>query len=228
MKLTTLIVSLLVLILIQNINCHFFLLKEGTRKCFIEDLPKETLVVGKFDSDDITPIEGAYFGFERRKSADYTGNTTPFGMVVSVKDPNNRNLFHRDFSTESRFAFTSVLAGEHNICIGTNSSRWFGSGEIKVYLELTTGADANDYEEVKELEELTELEVLVRRLNDRVADIRNTQVYFKGRESEMRDTSETINSKVIWFSIIQTTILALSGLWQIRHLKAFFRQKKIE
>ena len=40
-------------------------------------------------------------------------------------------------------------------------------------------ASTNDYEEIKALEQLTDLEVQVRRLNDRIVDIRKEQAYFK-------------------------------------------------
>jgi IS4 transposase len=42
-------------------------------------------------------------------------------------------------------------------------------------------ANTNDYEEIKALEKLTDLEVQVRRLNDRVVDIRKEQAYYKVR-----------------------------------------------
>ena len=42
-------------------------------------------------------------------------------------------------------------------------------------------ANTNDYEEIKALEQLSDLEVLVRRLNDRVVDIRKEQAYYKVR-----------------------------------------------
>mgnify|MGYP003329112614 CR=1 FL=1 len=31
----------------------------------------------------------------------------------------------------------------------------------------------------------------------------------------------------MWFSILQTLILIVAGTWQLRHLKAFFKKKKL-
>lgn len=45
----------------------------------------------------------------------------------------------------------------------------------------------------------------------------------KNREAEFRDTSESTNSRVVWWSIAQTSILVAAGLWQITHLKNFFK-----
>ncbi len=43
-----------------------------------------------------------------------------------------------------------------------------------------------------------------------------------------RDTSESTNERVVWWSIIQTCILIATGLWQITHLKNFFKAKVFE
>lgn len=41
------------------------------------------------------------------------------------------------------------------------------------------------------------------------------------REMAFRETSESTNSRVMWWSIGQTVLLIGSALWQIRHLKYF-------
>ena len=46
-------------------------------------------------------------------------------------------------------------------------------------LQIMSGADTNNYEDIAALEQLSELEVFIRRLNDRVMDIRREQAYFK-------------------------------------------------
>lgn len=39
------------------------------------------------------------------------------------------------YATEGRFTFTSHTAGEHIICIYSNSSAWFGGNQlVRVYL----------------------------------------------------------------------------------------------
>ena len=64
-------------------------------------------------------------------------------------------------------------------------------------------------------------------MNDRVVDIRKEQAYFKQREADLRNQSELANANVMWFSVLQTAVLIGSGLWQIKHLKSFFKAKKM-
>ena len=55
----------------------------------------------------------------------------------------------------------------------------------------------------------------------------NEMHYQRKREEEFRNTSESTNSRVMWWSIFQTSIMLFSTLWQIRHLKTFFEEKKL-
>lgn len=50
---------------------------------------------------------------------------------------------------------------------------------------------------------------------------------FQYREERFRGTSESTNQRVLWWSIVQTLILILTGIWQMRHLKSFFEAKKL-
>lgn len=50
---------------------------------------------------------------------------------------------------------------------------------------------------------------------------------FQYREERFRQTSESTNQRVLWWSIVQTLILVAIGFWQMRHLKSFFEAKKL-
>jgi len=129
---------------------------------------------------------------------------------------------------EGRFAFTSQIGGEHKMCLQSNSSRWFATKKkIKFHLEIQTGEAAIDYEELAKQEHFNALDVSVRRLIDRLRDLRAEQNYQRNREATFRNTSESTNSRVVWWSVIQTLILVGTGMWQITHLKNFFKAKKL-
>mmetsp|Transcript_16181 Transcript_16181/g.22627 ORF Transcript_16181/g.22627 Transcript_16181/m.22627 type:complete len:225 (-) Transcript_16181:27-701(-) len=209
-------------VLVAQAEGLFFYLKEGQQKCFIEDLPASTLVVGEFSGTDIQPTPSG----EHQPRKDPIAN--PLRMVINVKEPDGGVLVDNEYPATGRVAFTSRIAGEHIVCFKTATSRWFGAGSIKLDLDLQTGADAmNDYDDIKQMEQLTELEVSVRRLNDRVVELRRGQSYFRNREELLRNSSELANTNVMWFSFVQTLILVVSGVWQIQHLKGFFQAKKM-
>jgi len=150
------------------------------------------------------------------------------GLSVKVMEPDFNVIMDRAYPPEGRFAFTSQVGGEHQICVSTNSSRWFGpSIKARIFLDIVTGVAATDYEEMAKQEHLSALEVSVRRLNDRVASIRKEQSYQRGREVVFRNTSESTNARVTWWSVLQVIVLLASGIFQMRHLKSFFKAKKL-
>eukprot|EP01114_Cavostelium_apophysatum_P020217 TRINITY_DN671_c0_g1_i1.p1 TRINITY_DN671_c0_g1~~TRINITY_DN671_c0_g1_i1.p1 ORF type:complete len:257 (+),score=53.79 TRINITY_DN671_c0_g1_i1:46-816(+) len=247
--------SLLVLMVLIFVNVSqsiYFILEDGQTRCFLEEIPKDTLVLGRFKAElqteakageqkKLSPVQFAQRG---RKGgprgipplpaggAEEQQQMPPgdVGIKVVVTDPEGHNTIpSRVTPLEGRFAFTSQLGGEHKMCFQTNTTGgWFGGKrKLKFHLDIETGEGATDYEDIAKQEHLSALEVEVRKLNDRIKDIRAEQNYQRNRESSFRDTSESTNSRVVWWSVIQTAILLAAGFWQISHLKHFFKTKKL-
>jgi hypothetical protein len=74
---------------------------------------------------------------------------------------------------------------------------------------------------------LLAIEVEIRKLNDKIRTIRSEQDYQREREEQFRNTSESTNARVMWWSIAQTIVLLIAGLYQITNLKGFFKSKKL-
>jgi len=47
------------------------------------------------------------------------------------------------------------------------------------------------------------------------------------KEDVFRQISEETNSKVLWWAVVQTSILLSVGFWQMKRLKDFFIAKKL-
>lgn len=78
---------------------------------------------------------------------------------------------------DGRFSFTTHMPGEHVICLYSNSSAWFGGGNLRVHLDIEVGEHAVDYNELAGKEKLTELQLRVRQLLDQVEQISKEQNY---------------------------------------------------
>jgi hypothetical protein len=127
--------SLCMLVVVACIASHVagavtFYLSEGTKKCFLEDLPRDTLVVAALRASDIAEGEGVPEGVYRRH------NIETIGITGTATGPNQEVVFQRTFGEVGRLAFTSKLAGEHEICFQSNSTRWFGSGALVLLRKL--------------------------------------------------------------------------------------------
>jgi len=196
----------------------YFYIGERERKCFIEELPEDIMVTGKYKAQ-----------FYDKNTNTYIVSPPGMGMHVSIKDPDSKVILDKTYGSEGAFTFTTHTPGEQQICIGSNSTKWslFAGGKIRVYLNIEIGEATINYKEIAEKEKLTELQLRVRQLIDQLDQIQKEQNYQRIRESRFRNTSESTNSRVLSWAILQVCVLVFAGVFQMKHLKGFFEAKKL-
>jgi len=199
-----------------SIKGLYFHIGETERKCFIEEIPDSTMVTGNYKLQLYDPRTGGFMQ-----------SSPGLGMHVEVHDPNDQVVMSRMYSSEGRFTFTSHSPGEHVICLYSNSTKWFSGSQLRVHFDILVGEHAVDYAGVAQQEKLTELQLRVRQLLDQVEQVTKEQNYQRYREERFRQTSESTNQRVLWWSVGQLAILLAMGAWQMRHLKSFFEAKKL-
>ncbi|CAH1106022.1 unnamed protein product [Psylliodes chrysocephalus] len=203
-------------VLFNACSALYFHIGETERKCFIEEIPDETNVVVNYKVELYDPRSGGFMP-----------SSTGIGMHVEVRDPDDKVILSRVYSAEGKIFFTSHLPGEHVICMYSNSTAWFSGSQLRVHLDIQVGEHAINYGEIVQKEKLSELQLRVRQLIDQVDQITKEQNYQRFREERFRQTSESTNSRVLWWSVTQTAVLLIMGTWQMRHLKTFFEAKKL-
>lgn len=97
----------------------------------------------------------------------------------------------------------------------------------RVDLKLDVGEGGLDYAEVAKKEHLSDLELEIRKLNDKVKDVLAEHAYQLQRELEFRRTSDDTHAKQQWFSIAQIAVVAGAAFIQVTTLQRFFRTKKL-
>ncbi|XP_045122269.1 transmembrane emp24 domain-containing protein eca-like [Portunus trituberculatus] len=212
----TLSFLLLLVNVLAGVNGLYFHIGETERKCFIEEIPDETMVTGNYKLQLYDPRTGGFMP-----------SSPGLGMHVEIRDPDDKVLLSRVYSSEGRFTFTSHTPGEHVICLYSNSTKWFSGSQLRVHFDIQVGEHAVDYASVAQKEKLTELQLRVRQLLDQVEQITKEQNYQRYREERFRQTSDSTNQRVLWWSVGQVIILLAMGFWQMRHLKTFFEAKKL-
>jgi len=194
----------------------YFHIGETERKCFIEEIPDETMVTGNYKVQLYDP-----------RTNGFAPSSPEIGMHVEIRDPDDKIILSKVYSSEGKFTFTSHNPGEHVICLYSNSTKWFSGTQLRVHLDIQVGEHAIDYANVAQKEKLTELQLRVRQLLDQVEQITKEQNYQRYREERFRQTSESTNQRVLWWALAQTVILLTMGAWQMKHLKSFFEAKKL-
>ncbi|KAF9934777.1 p24 complex component [Linnemannia zychae] len=67
----------------------------------------------------------------------------------------------------------------------------------------------------------------IQELSAGIEEIRNEQEYTMARERMHRNTAESTNWRVMWWSLFQSAILFLVCVFQITYLKRFFEVKRV-
>ena len=54
-------------------------------------------------------------------------------MHVEIRDPDDKIILSKVYSTEGKWTFTSSAPGEHVICLYSNSTKWFSGTQLVIY-----------------------------------------------------------------------------------------------
>lgn len=203
-------------------NALYFYMDGRQTKCFYEDLPKDTLVVGNFRTEVINQQSNTY-------SVD--PNLKMLITVDETFDNDHRVVSKRD-GHAGRFTFSAADAGQHRICFTPDTNAAVGgwlsgapAGAVRVNLDIAIGETSKI--ETEDKDKMKDIVQKVKDLNGRLQDIRREQVFQREREAEFRDQSEATNARVVRWTLIQLAVLSATCAWQLSHLRSFFIKQKL-
>lgn len=142
------------------------------------------------------------------------------------------NQFSRrnDIYKDTRVSFTSHDSAAIDICFLNYLEQGYGQRKYlsrEVTLDVESGAGARDWNALQAAEKLKPAEVDLKRVEEITREITQELHYLKAREERMRDTNESTNDRVKFFSIIIIIALVGLGAWQIQYLRHYFKVKHI-
>jgi len=209
--------------LLVPVQSLYFYIDGSSPKCFFEELPKDTLVVGKYVAEEYD---------EGSQTWSKHDGLNVFITVDEVFDNDHRVVTQKG-SSSGRFTFTAADSGDHKICFlpssNTGNAGWLSAlhpmGGIKLTLDLAIGETSNI--ESTDKGKIQDIVKRVKDLNGRLQDIRREQVFQREREAEFRDQSESTNARVVRWTLVQLVVLGITCAWQLSHLRSFFIKQKL-
>nr|CAD7199123.1 unnamed protein product [Timema douglasi]CAD7261934.1 unnamed protein product [Timema shepardi]CAD7393377.1 unnamed protein product [Timema cristinae]CAD7573529.1 unnamed protein product [Timema californicum] len=204
MDLNLLIFSI-VAILATNVCGIMWNLHPNTQKCLKEELQSNVLVTGDYEVSDAPG-----------QKVDYI-----------VKDSVGHILSQKDDISKGKFSFVTETYDTFEVCFISRVSQQHRGISQEVSLVTKRGVEAKNYEGLGEAAKLKPLEVELKRLEDLSDAIVQDFSTMRKREEEMRDTNESTNSRVLYFSIFSMCCLLGLATWQVLYLRRFFKAKKL-
>ncbi|XP_033263497.1 transmembrane emp24 domain-containing protein 10 isoform X1 [Orcinus orca] len=245
--------ALLLLLLLgpTSVLAISFHLPVNSRKCLREEIHKDLLVTGAYE---ITDQSGGAGGLRTHlKITDSAGHilyskedATKGKFAFTTED---YDMFEVCFESKGTGRIPDqlvILDMKHGVeaknyeeeCWNRRSYSIFGQNLEGKYPKMedwkrlagsTTGSSTTMIAalQIAKVEKLKPLEVELRRLEDLSESIVNDFAYMKKREEEMRDTNESTNTRVLYFSIFSMFCLIGLATWQVFYLRRFFKAKKL-
>ncbi|MCJ1452926.1 p24 complex component [Mycoblastus sanguinarius] len=136
-----------------------------------------------------------------------------------IIDPMNTYLVNQKSVSSGDYSFDALNDGKHLYCF-SNENWAAGTKEVSFNVHgivyVPESETPND-----------PLENEVKQLTDLLTQVKDEQSYIVVRERTHRNTAESTNGRVKWWSIFQLGVLIGEGIFQVWWLKRFFEVKRV-
>jgi len=146
---------------------------------------------------------------------------------VRIQGPDGKIILNEERQVEGKYNFISHATGDYSFCFGNRMSTLTPK---KVSFVVNIGAEEPVQQNQPNLlkqENLAPVEMSVLQVGQGIQAIVDEQAYMKMREQAHRNTNESTNARVIWWSLFEVLVLIAMSLWQIYYLRRFFEVKRV-
>lgn len=200
--------ALVLICMVQPAATAYFYVQESQDKCFRESVPTGVAL-----------------------TASYKNYENP-GVTCSIifKDPTGRSVYSREVlpsDTEGKVAHITVTTGEYQVCISCASSKWFNTQLLKWSLSIELGDTDVSIDGLAKKEHVNSVHLKLQAIARRIEAMHAESDYERLQEERFQRTSEAINSRVVWFSVLQLLLLCACTLASIFYMVRYFHVHKI-
>lgn len=191
-----------ILFLFSLVSAHNVLLPSNGKRCFFENLKR----------NDELAVSFQFGNREVRATEQLTGDfwvTSPKGTIIKSL----REVSHGDVSVKASDA------GKYGYCFSNEMSS-LDTKDVSFNIHGVVYVDVTDPNN-------DSLDAAVRRLSILTQEVKNEQSYIVVRERTHRNTAESTNDRVKWWSVFQLIVVAANCIFQIVYLKRFFEVKTL-
>lgn len=134
-----------------------------------------------------------------------------------IADPSGNKKSHLSRVPDGDVSIPVDITGRYEYCF-SNQFASTGTKDVTFHVHGVIYMGAEDVEPGS-------LEAEVRELAENIVAVKNEQAYIVIRERIHRNTAESTNARVKWWSMFQIAVVAANSLFQIYYLKRFFEVK---
>jgi hypothetical protein len=185
----------------------------ATPRCLTMDKPRDTPVTFFYEILD-------------------AGEVVTFDMYYGTAADSRMSIMHEQLSNPAgSIEYVTDVDGDHLYCMSRpfNPDKPPGKKDVPVRFKVLVNYGYGDvhYQKLAKDQEFDAVNLDIRKLNDMMDLAINEASYQKYKEMEYHDETEAMNAATLWWPVAQIGILVLIGVFQVRHLKHFFKTNKL-
>ncbi|CAA7260218.1 unnamed protein product [Cyclocybe aegerita] len=135
-----------------------------------------------------------------------------------LTDPTDRVLGKQIKQTTGQLSITAEKDGRHTYCF---------SNQMSAIADKMVSFNVHGVIYIAGDDVVAPIEREIRTLAAGLTAVKDEQEYIVVRERTHRNTAESTNSRVKWWSIVQAIVLFSVVAWQVYYLKSFFEVKRV-
>ncbi|KAI0729422.1 COPII-coated vesicle protein [Fomitopsis betulina] len=134
-----------------------------------------------------------------------------------LQDPDHNALANHERHSTGTVSITARKDGRYQYCF---------SNLMSTVVDKLVSFNVHGVIYVDEDDTVAPIEREIRNLANGLTAVKDEQEYIVIRERRHRNTAESTNSRVKWWSIFQAIVLVSVVAWQVYYLKSFFEVKR--
>ena len=149
-------------------------------------------------------------------------NNPRAGIEATLAEPRNGNTEKVYVNKKTVQKYITSQSGVHKICIEGTTDLFQFKEEVRLVFKYE-----NDVKKDERLgnklsyEDFTEADDKLQRLETLTTEMASTLQYGESKERDFVDHQGSLNSRLIWYAVIQICIVLIVALWQTLTLKNF-------
>lgn len=141
---------------------------------------------------------------------------------VSIHDPDGQQLHNEEKSTSGKYTIEANKDGLYKYCFSNKMSHV--TPKILMFSIETARQVQN---KISGDEDQRKLDIMLKDLTSSVTSAKHELEYLSMRDHSHREINEHTNSRVIWWTWIELTLLIGVSLFQVHHIKRFFEIRRV-
>jgi len=133
---------------------------------------------------------------------------------TTLHGPNDEILKHWTAATEGKHTWTAEHDAKYKFCFSNMMARWTPKW---LSFFISSGATAH----LAKIEHLDPIEKVIMDLSEGLSKLQEEQKYLRTVERVHRETIESTNTRMLYWSLFEVLVLIAMGMFQIYYLKRF-------